>query len=207
MSDPSTIPPIRGPRQTRALASAVRQEILDAIEGSGPCTVAQVADQLARPADGLYFHVRALEKAGLLRRVGETGEGRSRAGVFDVPARPVRLDYAGSGRTRTRRLGPVLDCLLRLARRDTARALAAGDAVVDGPARDLWVARVRGRVSKSDLERINALLAECMDIVRDARCDDGGRPIALAFALTPQNSERNNLLNEQKLKSQSRSRA
>lgn len=201
------MPPIRDPRQTRALASPVRQEILDAIEGSGPCTVAQVAEHLARPADGLYFHVRALEKAGLLRRTGETGEGRSRAGVFDVPARPVRLDYAGGGRTRTRRLGPVLDCLLRLARRDTARALASGDAVVDGPARDLWVARVRGRVSQRDLERINALLAECMGIVRDARCDDGGQPIALAFALTPQTPERRPPRDRPKTKPQTRSQS
>lgn len=181
--------PIRSTRQVRALGSPARQEVLDAVESAGPCTVASVAASLGRPADGLYFHVRALEKAGLLRRTGTAGEGRERAALYDVPHRPLRMDYAGPPAARAKRLGPVLDCLLRLARRDTARALASDDAVVEGPARDLWVARSRGMVTPEDLERINALLGECMDIVRNARAGDDARAVALVIALTPQGDQ------------------
>jgi DNA-binding transcriptional ArsR family regulator len=180
-SAPSTI---RSAAQIRALASPVRQEILDAIEAAGPSTVADLAAALARRPDALYFHAKALEKSGLLRRAGIRGEGRTRAAVFDVPARPMRIDYT-TPRGRAARLGPVLDALLRLARRDTRRALNSPDAVAQGPARDLWVARFRGRVTPAELARINALLEECSTILRESRPGAEARPVALAFALTP----------------------
>lgn len=175
---------VRSAAQIRALASPLRQEILDAVEAAGPSTVADLAAALARRPDALYFHAKALEKAGLLRRTGTRGEGRSRAAVFDVPARPLRIDYA-TPRGRAARLGPVFDALLRLARRDTRRALDMPDAVAEGPARDLWVARFRGRVTADDLMRINALLEECSTILRESRDGPDARPVALAFALTP----------------------
>lgn len=184
---PSTAPHppvVRTPAQVRAIVSPVRQEVLDAVEAAGPCTVADLASTLGRRPDALYFHIRALEKVRLLVRVGTRGQGRSEAAVFDVSARPVRLDYASS-RGRAARLGPVLDAVLRLARRDTRRALASSAAVAEGPARNLWVARFRGRVGPDDLARINALLEECSAILRDARPEQGGTPVALAFALTP----------------------
>ncbi len=186
MARPSPIPTpaVRTPAQVRAIASPVRQEILDAVEAAGPSTIAEIAVALARRPDGLYFHIRALEKARLLRRVGTRGEGRSEAAVFDVPARPVRIDYA-TPRGRAARLGPALDALLRLARRDTRRALACPNAVAHGPRRDLWVARVRGRVTPEELARVNALLEECSSILRESRAGADGRPVALAFALTP----------------------
>jgi DNA-binding Lrp family transcriptional regulator len=175
---------VRSPAQIRALSSPVRQEIVDAIEAAGPSTIAEVAASLGRRPDALYFHTRELEKVGLLRRVGTRGEGRSAAAVFDLPVRPLRLDYA-TARGRAARLGPALDALLRLARRDTRRALYAAEAVADGPGRDLWVARFRGRVTPSDLARINALLEECAGILRESRTGPDARPVALAFALTP----------------------
>lgn len=177
-------PVVRTPAQVRAIASPVRQEVLDAVEAAGPSTVADLAGTLGRRPDALYFHIRALEKVRLLVRVGTRGQGRSEAAVFDVPARPVRIDYA-SPRGRAARLGPVLDSILRLARRDTRRALALSAAVAEGPARDLWVARFRGCVGPTDLARINGLLDECSAILRDARSGEGGTPVALAFALTP----------------------
>lgn len=177
---------IRAPKAARALASPIRQEIVDVLESAGPSTIAELAAHLDRPADGLYFHIRALERVGLLRKVGEKGEGRAKSAQFDVIARPMRLDYSGSPSARVARVGPTLDGILRLARRDVRRALNQGRARVDGETRELWVARSRGRVSPEDLARLNTLLEECARIVREGRSDTPDAvPIALAFALTP----------------------
>jgi len=176
---------IRTPRSMRALASPIRQEIVDALESAGPSTIAALAQVLEKKADGLYFHVRALERVGLVRRVGTEGRGRSAAAVFDVPGRPMRLDYSGAPSSRADRLAPALDCLLRLARRDARRALTNPDARAEGKVRDLWVARVRGRVSNDDLVRINELLGECAAILRKGSSSPDAAPVALAFALTP----------------------
>jgi len=176
---------IRTARSMRALASPIRQEIVDALESAGPSTIAALAQVVEKKADGLYFHVRALERVGLVRRVGTEGTGRSAAAVYDVPGRPMRLDYSGAPSSRADRLAPALDCLLRLARRDARRALSNPGARAEGKVRDLWVARVRGRVSNDDLARVNELLAECAAIIRGGSGSPDAAPVALAFALTP----------------------
>lgn len=176
---------IRSPRAALALASPLRQEIVDAIVSGGPSTVAQLASALERRPDALYFHLRSLERVGLLRRTGTTGSGRSAAAVYDVPVRPMRLDYGGPPPKRTARLGPALDSLLRLARRDVRRALTHPKTRAEGAIRELWVARVRGRIGKKELDRVNALLRQCFSIINSASGGSDAVPIALAFALTP----------------------
>ena len=44
---------IRSPRSVRALASAVRQEIVDVVESAGPSTIASIAQALDRKAEAL----------------------------------------------------------------------------------------------------------------------------------------------------------
>src|SRR5262245_6928366 len=109
--------PIRRPRQIRALASPLRQEILDVLESLGPSTIAALAQRLARRPDSLYFHVRKLEGLGLLTRSGVTGSGRGEAALYDVPGRPMQLIYGDTPAARSTRLLPPLDAVLRLARR------------------------------------------------------------------------------------------
>ncbi len=156
------------------------------IEAGGPSTIASIALRLARRPDSLYFHVRALQRAGIVMRSGFQGTGRERAAVYDLPARPTRMVYGQTPAQRERRAGPALDSILRLARRDVRRALKA-DAVVTshGPERELWVSRTRGWLSPSQLARANALLHQLSDLFREAPPREGTTPVALAFALTP----------------------
>jgi predicted ArsR family transcriptional regulator len=176
---------IRLPAQTRALASPLRQEIVDVLEAMGPSTIAAIAGRLSRRPDTLYFHVRALERVGLLRRKGVTGKGRTESAVYDLPGRPLRLAYGSTPQERRRRVGPTIDSLLRLARRDARRALAQPGITVSGPRRELWVARARGWLSKKDLERANELLTELFILFRASPPRRDAQPLALAFALTP----------------------
>ena len=74
---------IRDKRQMRALAAATRQEIVDVLPRMGTVSVAELAAALGRPADALYFHLRILKRAGLVRSAGTrpgsgwTGPARS----------------------------------------------------------------------------------------------------------------------------------
>ncbi len=156
------------------------------IEAGGPSTIASIALRLARRPDSLYFHVRALQRAGIVMRSGFQGTGRERAAVYDLPARPTRMVYGQTPAQRERRAGPALDSILRLARRDVRRALKA-DAVVTshGPERELWVSRMRAWLTPPQLARANALLHELSDLFRESPPREDATPIALAFALTP----------------------
>src|SRR5262245_47733719 len=76
---------ITGATAVAALASPVRQEIIDTLEALGGATIAELAGALGRPADGLYYHVRRLVRAGLLVGAGSPE-------VYRTP-RTLRLDY------------------------------------------------------------------------------------------------------------------
>src|SRR5262245_59943954 len=77
---------IRSKAQLAAISSPVRQEILDGVQALGPGSIAEVAKLLGRPADSLYYHVRTLERLGLLVRTGERRNGRRDEALYDVPA-------------------------------------------------------------------------------------------------------------------------
>lgn len=171
--------------QIRALASPVRQEVVDAVEAAGPLTVPEIARLLGRAADSLYYHVRRLEKVRLLVR-DAGGRAKERTGVvYDVPGVPLRLSYDLTGPSRTRAVRSVVDGVLRLARRDFGRALLDPGAVVMGPARDTWGGRVRGWATPADLERINRRIGAALAALRTKGRRKNSRPVALVFVLTP----------------------
>src|SRR5262245_10366834 len=89
---------ITDPSAIAVLASPVRQELFDTIEAlGGVATISELADQLGRPADGLYYHVERLRRAGLLvaAPVGRSPAGRSER-RYRLPVRagrPLGLGY------------------------------------------------------------------------------------------------------------------
>src|SRR6266850_1610660 len=85
---------IRETRQIRSIASPARQAILDALESLGPSSADELSDVLDRPRDRLYYHLKLLQRCGLVIR----SRGRSEAGRlsarFDLRGRPTQLRYA-----------------------------------------------------------------------------------------------------------------
>lgn len=166
---------------TRALTSATRQEIVDVLSSAGPCTVATLADLLGRRPDALYFHLRALERVGLVRQKMDR-TGSSKAGVvFELPA-VVRLDYDAAPRAD---LARVVRHALKLSLREFERECLSGRPIGDGSARHLWGGRVMGWVSAPDLARINSLINELHEILRSGRPGEDRRAISLGFLLAP----------------------
>src|SRR5688572_15611419 len=117
---------IAEPRQIRALASPIRQDILDTVMAIGPCSVADVARALGRRADGLYYHIRRLIGVRLLVGMGE-GELQ-----LDVPRKSMYLVYDPSDRRNRAAVLRVISALLRSAGRTFRKGFRPGVAVVSG---------------------------------------------------------------------------
>lgn len=82
------------------LASSARMEIVDALEAStGALSVAALAARLGRPADGLYYHLRQLVAAGLVREQADAGVRTYR--IATLRGKGLRLRYQ-PGRPRMR---------------------------------------------------------------------------------------------------------
>jgi DNA-binding transcriptional ArsR family regulator len=180
---------IADPSAITVLASPVRQELVDTVEAlGGVATIAELAEQLGRPADGLYYHVEILRRAGLLvaaaERRSRAGRNERRYGTPTRGGKKLALVYQPHDTRNATAVRGVVGSMLRIARRDFDRALT-GDVTVDGPRRELWAARGTGWVSDAELAEINRLLIQLSGHLRRPRGGPRQRLISLCFVVAP----------------------
>lgn len=173
---------ISRPDQLAAIAAPVRQEILDALAGMPGSSVATIAAALGRPADSLYYHLRALLRVGLVVPAGR-GRNRSEA-LYRTVAPELRIAYDPASPLNAARVGSAVASMMRLATRDFRRGFRPG-VLVSGPRRELWAGRSTGWLSRADAERVNALLKQLSALLHSSRRGRGKRFAALTFVLVP----------------------
>jgi len=170
------------------LASPTRIEIVDTLETfPDAVTVAELAAQLGRPADGLYYHLRQLADGGLIEEEvspeGRRYRTRTRQGDR------LRLRYRPGATPNARAVGRVAASVLRVAGRDFERAIADPASVVEGAQRELWAARGKGWVGASELAEINRLLVRLMDLLQHPRKSRRDKLVAVTWVLAPLKSK------------------
>jgi DNA-binding transcriptional ArsR family regulator len=176
--------PIENPREIELLASPTRIEIVDTLESlGGEASVAELAAQLGRPADGLYYHLRQLAEGGLLVETA-TPEGRRYRTRMPEGER-LRLRYKPGKNANAKAVGDVAASVLRVAGRDFKRAIADPDAVAEGALRELWAARNKGWVGDIELAEINRLLMRINMLLHRPRTTARNRLVALSWILAP----------------------
>jgi DNA-binding transcriptional ArsR family regulator len=190
----STVPPgrparalhaVREARQIEVLASGVRQELVDALQTLGPCSIAELGAHLGRANDSVYHHVRLLARAGLVVERGTRRSGARDEALYDVPGR-LALDVEPRTARERRTLLRLVSSALRLAERELRAALEGGAAVFRrGPARNAWGARSKGWLTRAELAAVRAHLEAVNALVSDARPRRGARLCSLTFVLTP----------------------
>src|SRR5215831_3438631 len=148
------------PDHLRALVSPARQEVLDVMTRLGDVSLAELGAVLGRPADGLYYHVRALERLGLVKRAGARRKVRHAEALFRAAAPVFAIRYPAEPGRRARSVTPIVAAMLRLGIRDFRRALGDGQTRFEGPEREVWALRTTGWLSASQLRRVNRLIRE-----------------------------------------------
>jgi DNA-binding transcriptional ArsR family regulator len=149
---------IRNAEELRALVSPVRQEIVDVLSSRGPMSAADIAAAIGRPADALYFHLRALERTGLARRAGLRRRGRRKEALFRTVAFELKVRYAPASAANRSRLAAIVASMLRLGVRDFRRGLKQRVVCGSGPQREIWAQRRTARLTAAQLEQVNALI-------------------------------------------------
>jgi len=74
----------------KALAHPLRIEILDALSGFGPATASMLAERLGESSGATSYHLRQLERHGLVEEVADRGTGRER--WWRRVPRPIAVD-------------------------------------------------------------------------------------------------------------------
>jgi DNA-binding transcriptional ArsR family regulator len=173
--------------QLLAIASPGREEIIDAVGVLGPCTVAELARFVGRSRHALYYHVRALRDCGLLLETHHSGEGKRTTARYDLPGRPLSVRYdLGTERAR-RAVIALARTRLSSAARGFVRACRPDLATIEGPRRNLWVARWKGWLSDPELEEANRHLSRLIELLRHGagRSSARRRCHEFTFALAP----------------------
>jgi DNA-binding transcriptional ArsR family regulator len=125
MRTPGTVG-VTSPAAWSVLMSPVRVEVAEALRLAGPCSIADIARTLDRPADTLYRHVEALRRAGFVREAGLRKGARNIERLFDVTADDFAPAFDGvAPAVQARVITRAGESLLRAAARairDSARA-------------------------------------------------------------------------------------
>jgi DNA-binding transcriptional ArsR family regulator len=176
-------PLIRSEKQLAALAAAARQEIFDVLEQTGTVSVAELAAALGRPADALYFHLRVLTRAGLVRTAGYRARSGGKEALYCTVAPDLRLQYKPQNAANRKGVSAIVSSMLRLASRDFKGSFQPGNVVVSGAHRELWALRKVGRLSRVQLAKLNQSID---GLLQDLTAPGGeGRLYAVTVILTP----------------------
>lgn len=178
---------IRDLDQLVALASPVRQQIVDVVCGLGRCSIAEIAAALGRPADGLYYHVRALLDVGLLVEAGERETQRRAETLYDVPTRGImRLVYEPEDEANAQAIKKIVAAMLRMTERDFVAGFDEA-ARVSGPERNLNASRQTAWLGRDARQEVNRLLARLQEIFSTASVpsEEDGELQSLTFVMAP----------------------
>jgi len=143
----------------------------------------RIAAALGRPADSLYFHLRTLQRVGLVRSAGSRPAARRREALFRAVGPELSLAYQPGKKGNTREVIAIIGAMLRLGIRDFRNAFRDADAAVSGPHRELWAARRTAWLSRSQIARVNRYIHKLMREMAAPRRE--GRLYAVTLVLTP----------------------
>lgn len=147
--------------QLQALAHPLRQRVLRLLSGE-PRTNKQLASRLGTSPGKLHFHVRELEKAGLIALV----EARPRGGIiekyYQATARNITLDFPIGERAMSE--GGLTLATLEAAGQEFVRAIAH----FGGQPPLTSLGHAEARLSGARLARVRALLDEIGEEMKDA---------------------------------------
>jgi len=167
---------IRDAKQIATLASPLRIMLVDTLEAIGPCSIADLGRAVGVTPDALYYHLRMLEKRGLIAR---------KANIVRT-SRSLALAYDANDKRNVNAVTRVAGSMLRGALRMFRKAFKPG-VRTSGKRRELWAAQRTVRLSPRELETVNRLLNELLDTfgsARETQSDD--RLYSITFVLAPQ---------------------
>lgn len=175
--------PLLGKAALDAVASPPRLELLSAL-GDGPATTLELAGRLGRSRQSLYYHLRVLERAGLVS-VDPPDEG-SRERRFRLREGRIAVAAARGSSQDLAAAEKALRAVLRLTAREASDALADPETRFHSALREMIGFRGKVRLSEAKLERANQLIDELERLFRPAKGGSTDLPLyALTLVLTP----------------------
>ncbi|GAA1551252.1 helix-turn-helix domain-containing protein [Kribbella hippodromi] len=172
---------ISDPRAIRALAHPARQRIIDELFNGQVLTATECAELAGLTPSAMSYHLRALEKWGIIERAEESADGRERP--WRAPARSLMISSQSGGSGRLASQAMI---------RSTADAVIDRFAELD--ADDPWddvssLSRSRLWLTHDEAKQLGKELAELVERFEKRRPakgrTPGSRQVSTLFAVVP----------------------
>ncbi|MCP5020883.1 MAG: helix-turn-helix transcriptional regulator [bacterium] len=176
-----------GPEAIVELFNPARLEIFESLQVTGPASAAELARRLGRRVDTLYYHLKKLQRIGVVAVSREEGgQGPGRIGVlYRLVAMSVTMKLDLTSPTAREAWAKGSSAVLRLADRDVRAALESPDARPEGPRRNLIVRRYRARLTPAELKKANSHIQELQELFTSRSGSSKGKFHVITTVLTP----------------------
>ncbi len=175
---------VRDRAQLRALASPVRQQVLQALGAIEPCTAKELAAHLGRKPVSLYYHLRALQEVGLVVEQERRPTARRSEAVYRAVAKKLRVEAEKPRGATLQSLKKLGGGILRRALRLHDAALDAGE-VGGGDDRRHVLGQKTVRLSPAGRRRVNRKIRELLDLIDEEHGRGRGEFHTLTVHLAP----------------------
>ncbi len=176
---------IRRADQLRAMRGPVRRQLLFALEALQEASIAELADQLQRSPESLAYHVKALEKAGLLKPCGVRSRGGRAGRTYQLVAAQVLVDPKQRSPRFLDALGDLYKASMRWAERALLRGLDADRGLPAEAPRQSGLLQVQVRVNQRGLTELRRKLLEVADELSQLDEPDGEMMQVVTIAFSP----------------------
>lgn len=173
--------------QWEALTSPIRFDIVGLLSSCGPSSVNDLAWQMGRNSDSLYYHVRKLVAVEMVIPAGERSlPGQNSETLYRINGSHVVVDDLEVPEARPY-LTRLLAATLRMTDREVRQALESEEGALthSGPERTFDARRDLVWLGAEDLEQVNEHLAAVRDIIESRRHNRRGRLFSITTFLAP----------------------
>jgi DNA-binding transcriptional ArsR family regulator len=161
--------------------------IFDLLEAIGPASAADIAASIGCAPDRVYYHLRILERVGLVKQLAHRRKGQG--AIFDVVGRPTWLHYEPAVAANKRAIVAVVDSMLRDAGRSFRQRFRTSE-VFSGLSRTLWAGRRTAWLARSELLQVNRSIRSLTKLIeRNRGRKPGARLYSLTFVVSPTGSD------------------
>jgi DNA-binding transcriptional ArsR family regulator len=176
---------LQDPVAIEALASPHRLEIVSALGEAEQASISDLARRLGRTPHSLYYHVKLLERAGVVRIADTKRRGRRDERIWTLAGERIALSVATRSPASIVKASKAIDAMLRLTSRELSAALRRRAERPDEK-QPLIGTRMKARLGGKALRRVLGLMEEIGRVVEDANRGAGsGRTFAVTLVLAP----------------------
>ncbi|MDX2147685.1 MAG: helix-turn-helix domain-containing protein [Planctomycetota bacterium] len=177
---------VRSPADWELLVSPVRSEIIEALRIFGPCSIAEVAASIDRPADALYRHVDLLIKGGFVREAGFRKGERNVEQLIDVVAEDFNVEFSDNqGQAENRAIVRTADSYLKAMGRAVRDSALSKQLVFTERGRNISINYELSWLRPDDYAEVRALIRRLKQIMDEGKKRREGRLYMSLAIATP----------------------